>query len=203
MLKVLAIHGSPRVGGNSDLILSAFIEGALAKGASVEKISVYQLKFSPCIECGACDVSGECVLSDDFTPLYEKILASDVIVCATPIFFYTHPSMLQAFFERFQALWCKKYRLKEAHPFGKTPKGVLLAVGATRGKKLFEGLVRSFRYVIDACWGVYAGGLFFRGVDEKGGILRFPEFIEKARTLGEAIATLPEEDWPVDKSLTP
>lgn len=203
MVKVLAVHGSPRLGGNSDLLLSAFIEGATSKGASVEKISLYQLKFSPCIECGGCDETGECVLKDDLTPIYEKILSSDVIVCATPIFFYAHPAMLQAFFERFQALWCRKYRLNAPHPLGKTPKGLLLAVGATKGKKLFEGLVRTFKYVMDACWGVYVGGLFFRGVDEKGAILKFPEYLEKVIDLGVAVSTHPEEEWQVERSATP
>ncbi|MEZ0343933.1 MAG: flavodoxin family protein [Caldimicrobium sp.] len=202
-MKILAIHGSPRDSGNTELLLNAFIEGLREGKVEIEKIKLYQLKFSPCIECGECDHLGECVLQDDMTWLYDKYLDADFLVVATPIFFYSHTSMVQAFFERFQAFWARKYKLNLPHPYGKTPKGILLSLGATKGKKLFESLVRTFKFVMDAGWGTYAGGLFFRGIDKKGEILNYPEILEKAKTLGKEVATLPEDKWSLDKSSTP
>lgn len=202
-MKILAIHGSPRRGGNTEILLDAFIEGAKSAGALVEKVSLYEQKFSPCIECGECDHLGECVLRDDMDGLYGKYLESDLLVVATPVFFYSHTSYVQAFFERFQAFWARKYRLGLPHPLAKTPKGILLSLGATKGKKLFEGLVRSFKFVMDAGWGTYAGGLFFREIDKKGDILKHPDALQKALNLGKSVVLSPEENWELDRSATP
>jgi len=202
-VKIFAIHGSPRDKGNTEILLDAFLEGVAEGGLEFEKIKLYELKFSPCIACGECDHLGECVLKDDMTLLYEKYLTSDLLVVATPIFFYSHPAMVQAFFERFQAFWAKKYKLNHSHPYGKNPKGILLSLGATKGKKLFEALVRTFKYVMDAGWGTYSGGLFFRGIDKRGEILDYPEYLEKAKTLGKEVFSLPEEKWSLVRDLSP
>lgn len=202
-MKILALHGSPRKGGNSEILLNAFIEGVKEASGEVEKISLYDLNFSPCIACGECEHLGECILNDDMTGLYEKILTSDLIVVATPIFFYSHPAKLQAFFERFQALWACKYILKKPHPYQKSPKGILLALGATKGKKLFECLIRTFKFVMDACWGRYVGGLFFRGIDKKGEILAHEDVLTKAKNLGKEVLLKEESAWTLDKSPTP
>ncbi|MFN4131933.1 MAG: flavodoxin family protein [Caldimicrobium sp.] len=202
-MKILAIHGSPRKGGNSEILLDAFIEGAKEAETKIEKIPLYELKFSPCIECGECEHLGECVLKDDMTELYSKILEANLLVVSTPIFFYTHPSMLQAFFERFQALWACRYRLNLSHPNQISPKGILLALGATKGKKLFEATVRTFKFVMDALWGRYVGGLFFRGIEKKGEILEYPEILERAKNLGREIALKDEESWSLDRSSSP
>ncbi len=202
-MKILAIHGSPRIGGNTDHLLSAFIEGVKSSKGSFERINLYELKFSPCIECGECDHLGECILQDDMQALYQSYLSADVLVVATPIFFYSHTSMVQAFFERFQAFWARKYKLGLPHPQGKNPQGILLSLGATKGKKIFEGVVRTFRYVMDAGWGIYAGGLFFRGIDKKGEILEYPEILEKVKELGKEVVLLPQERWSLDRSPTP
>jgi len=202
-VKLLAIHGSPRLKGNTELLLSAFLEGVKEAGGEFELFHLYQLKFMPCIECGECDHLGECVLKDDMQILYEKYLGADLLVVATPIFFYSHTSMVQAFFERFQAFWARKYRLSLPHPLGKNPKGILLSLGATKGKKLFEGLVRTFKFVMDAGWGTYVGGLFLRGIDKKEEILNYPEYLEKARLLGKEVILLPEEKWTLDRNSAP
>jgi len=202
-MKILAIHGSPRLKGNTEHLLSSFLEGAKEGGATTELVHLYKLKFMPCIECGECDRLGECVLKDDMHELYARYLEADLLVVVTPIFFYSHTAMVQAFFERFQAFWARKYRLGLPHPLGKNPKGLLLSLGATKGKKLFEGLIRTFKFVMDAGWGTYAGGLFFRGIDKKGEILEHPEYLEKAKTLGKEVVLYPEESWDLERSPTP
>ncbi len=202
-MHLLAIHGSPRVGGNTDFLLQAFLEGFSQTRHTYERINLYELKFSPCIECGECDYSGECIIEDDMQGLYQKYLASDILVISAPIFFYSHPSMVQAFFERFQVFWARKYLLKERHPFDKSPKGILLSLGATQGKKIFESFVRTFKYVMDAGWGKYIGGLFFRKIDKKGEILSHPEILEKVKNLGIQVGSEPEESWNLNRDSTP
>lgn len=202
-MKILAVHSSPREEGNTAILLDRFIEGVKDAGGVVDRVSLYKLKFSPCIECGECDHLGECVLRDDMEGLYRRYFEADILVVATPIFFYSHTSYLQAFFERFQALWARKYRLGLDHPLGKSPRGIILSLGATKGKKLFEGLVRTFKFVMDAGWGSYAGGLFFRGIDKKGDILEHPDILNRARRLGSQVVNDPEDLWDLDKSSSP
>jgi len=191
---LLAIHGSPRKNGNTEVLLDSFLKGVQKSPITYEKIRLSELKYLPCIECGECEVKGECVLEDDLKEIYPKILKADFLVVATPIFFYSHTSYVQAFFERFQAFWARKYILKLPHPFNKNPKGILFSLGATKGKKLFEGLVRSFKYVLDTIYGIYIGGIFVRGVDKKGEILNHPDYLNLVENLGSKLSSFSEED---------
>lgn len=209
---ILAIHGSPRKNGNSEILLDAFIKGiSQAKGdrnnfseIKIEKIRLPELNFSPCRECGGCEIKEECVLEDDFKNLLTpKIFLTDLLVVSTPIFFYSHTAYVQAFFERFQAFWARKYVWKLPHPFNKKPKGILFSLGATKGAKLFEGLIRSYKYVLDTIYGNYVGGLFFRSIEKKGEILKFPEYLEKAQNLGREIISLPEKTWSLNRDPCP
>jgi multimeric flavodoxin WrbA len=192
-MQLLAIHASPRSQGNSEIFLDAFLSTLNHQKIKTEKIKLTELKFSPCVECGGCEKDGTCILKDDLTEVYPKILKANFLVVATPIFFYSHPSFLQAFFERFQAFWVSKYLLK-APPPSQKPKGILLALGATKGKKVFECLVRSFKYVLDTIDGEYIGGIFLRGIDKKGEILKHLEGLEKVKTLGEKLSILEKKD---------
>lgn len=211
-LYILAIHGSPRKGGNSEILLDTLIKGVSEAletfnpsfEIKIEKIRLPELKFSPCRECGGCEIKEECVVEDDFKNfLTPKIWKADLLVVATPIFFYSHTAYIQAFFERFQAFWARKYVWKLPHPFNKKPKGLLLSLGATKGVKLFEGLIRSYKYVMDAIYGKYVGGLFFRGIEKKGDMLKFPEFLEKAQILGKEIVFSPENNWSLNRDSCP
>jgi hypothetical protein len=88
-VKVLGIYGSPRKGGNTDLMLDRILEGAREAGAEVESIYVRQLKISGCLECGSCDDTGECVIEDDMQTVYPLFQEADVIFLASPNFFYS------------------------------------------------------------------------------------------------------------------
>jgi len=186
---LLAIHGSPRKKGNTEIFLDAFISG-LDSSFFVEKVRLADLRFAPCLGCNKCEITGKCILEDDFSILAEKILRADIIVVSTPVYFYNHTSLVQAFYERFQVFWVRKNILKMPHPFNKTPLGILLAIGATRGNKLFDSLKRSFRYVLDSIYGIYGGGLFLRGIEKKGEILKFPQYLEEARELARYLKSI-------------
>ncbi len=203
-MKILAFQGSPRLGGNTDILLEAFLTGVKEAGASAEKINLYRLQFKPCLECGECDQTGECVIPDDLKDIYPKIDAADVIVVASPIFFYNVTSYTQALVERAQARWVCKYVLKKAPPYGKEKRGVFLSLGATKGKKLFEGVQRVIRYFFDAVYAKYEGGLFYRGIEKKGAIKEHPTALKEAYALGLSIGQgLPPEDWPLVRESSP
>ena len=195
-MKILAFQGSPRFGGNTDLLLSAFLRGAEEAGAEVRRYDLYRMDYKGCLECGGCDRTGECVLEDDLTPVYTDLLDSDVIVLASPIFFYNLTSRTQALVERAQALWVRRYVLKNLSP--RDAHGLLLCLGATRGRKLFEGVQRVVRYFFDAVGVTYRGGLFYRGIEKRGAVREHPTALSEAKALGRAVAGgLPPENWPL------
>jgi multimeric flavodoxin WrbA len=186
-MKVLGILGSPRRGGNSETLLKALLQGAAAGGAEVEEVLLRNLKISPCLEIYHCFKDGTCPIKDDMQELYGKLLAADVVVLATPVFFYGVSAQAKTMIDRTQALWARRYVMKQDFPGGHR-QGVLLAVGATRGRLLFVGVRLTAKYFFDAINVRYAAELLVRGTDEKGAIQEQPETLEQARDLGRRLA---------------
>lgn len=184
---MLGLAGSPRRGGNSEALLDALLAGARAAGAATEKVALPELCFSPCIACGSCEKTGECILQDDMQGLYGKIMACDALVLASPIYFYSVSAFAKAAIDRAQALWSRRYVLKDPRMGGQR-KGVFVAVGATRGEKLFDGAKLTVKYFFDAAGFYPAAELLARGLDEKGAVHGRPELLGKAGELGKALA---------------
>lgn len=185
-MKVLGIMGSPRIKGNTDLLLDEALKGAKSGGAEVEKIVVDKLKIAPCKEYYGCLKDGNCVIRDDMDAVYPKLLQVDVIIVAAPMFFYSVPAQLKALIDRCQATWARKYVLKNLPESDR--KGVFIGVGATRGEKLFEGAVLTVKYFFQAINVSYAGELLVRGVDQKGEIEEHCAALKEAFALGKRLA---------------
>ncbi len=181
---VLGINGSPRHHGNSNFLMSLFMEEMKKKGHDTEVLSAVRLKINPCIGCGHCETKGVCIFDDDFTQVFlPAVIKADVIVLSSPVYFYAFPAALKALIDRIQVLWSRKYRLKLDEFKGRSRKGVLLAVGATQGKDLFDGLKLTARYFFDAADIRYATDLCYRGMDEKGEMEKHPTVHEDIKRL--------------------
>lgn len=99
--KVLILSASPRKGGNSDLLCEQFMLGAKEAGNQVEKIFFRDKKINHCVACGACQSNGgKCVQKDDMAEVLGKMTASDVIVMATPVYFYTMNGQMKTLIDR-------------------------------------------------------------------------------------------------------
>ena len=181
-MKVLGIMGSPRIKGNTDLLLDEALKGAQSQQAEVEKIVVDKLKISPCREYYGCLQDGKCVIRDDMDDIYPKLLSADAIIVASPIFFYALSAQLKALIDRCQALWAKKYVLKNLDV--PLRKGALIAVGATKGDKLFDGPIMTMKYFFKAINAEYTDELLIRGVDKRGEIKEHPTALADAFQLG-------------------
>lgn len=185
-MKVLGIYGSPRPGGNSDLLLDKVLEGAGSAGAEIQRIYVRELKIAGCQECGGCDKTGECVILDEMQPIYPNLREAEILFFSSPIFFYGIPSQAKALMDRAQALWSKRALEKSPEKRKRYDhgRGYLIAVGATKGKNLFDGVQLTAKYFFDALDKSYEGGLFFRAVEGKGSITEHPTALEEAYDLG-------------------
>ena len=186
-VSILGINGSPRIGGNTDILLDKVLEGARAKGAKIEKIILNTLKFSPCQECSELRDDGTCIVEDDMQTLYKKIKEADAVVLASPIFFGSLTAQTKMMIDRFQCVWRAKYILKK-DVFKKKRKGAFISVEASTREDFFDNarsIVKNLFATIDAD---YKEELLCPGVDEKGRILKYPDVLKKAFELGERIS---------------
>jgi multimeric flavodoxin WrbA len=190
MANMLAIYGSPRRKGNTAALLKKAVEGAVEAGAEVEEIVLRDLKMSPCLEIYGCKKNGRCVIQDDFQGVYDKVVACQGLILASPIFFYTVSAHTKTLMDRFQSLWVKKYWI-DTIPFGKrecTKKGLFISVGATKGKRLFEGTLLTVRYFFEVLDMELWRSLLYRGLDFEGDVLKYPAYLEEAYNAGLELA---------------
>jgi len=186
---VLGLMGSPRRNGNTDRLLSAFLEGAEEMDAQVLKLSVAEKNIAPCQGCGFCEREGRCRIDDDdMVEIYQLLRRADIVAVATPIFFYGPSAQLKALIDRCQALWARRYIYKLREPKTSFRKGFALAVGATRGKELFSGLSLTAKYFFDAISASFEGVLGIRQVEAPGDISGHPTALAEAREKGRALA---------------
>lgn len=102
--KVLILSGSPRKNGNSDILCDEFARGAAEAGNAVEKIRVAEKSIGYCRACYACR-NGECAIKDDMAEVLQKMIDADVIVLASPVYFYSVDAQLKALIDRTVARW--------------------------------------------------------------------------------------------------
>lgn len=184
---VLGLAGSPRRGGNSELLLDEALAGAREAGAATEKLVLAELCLSPCTACSACDKTGLCPIADDMQKVYDRLGSCAALVFATPIYFYSVTAWAKAVIDRTQALWAQKYILKSV-PATAAREAAFIGVGATKGKSLFDGPQLTMKYFFDAAGFTCTQSLLLKGLDGKGAVLQFPEYLEQARAVGRSLA---------------
>lgn len=188
-MKVLGIMGSPRRQSNTEILLDRALEGSREMGAEVEKLAVSELKVRPCLEIYACLKDGRCAIKDDMQWVYDKLLEADHIAFASPIFFYGLTSQAKAIVDRCQALWVRRHVLDMDEGDERTRRGVFISVGATRGERLFDGVVLTVKYFFDAVGVRYAGDLLVRGVDGEAHIREHATALDNALRLGRQLVS--------------
>jgi multimeric flavodoxin WrbA len=205
-MKVLGISASPRLKGNSDLLLREALAGAESAGAAVEYIRLCDLSISPCVECNSCYKTGRCRIEDNYQMVYTKMLEADRLIFATPIFFMSVCAQAKILIDRCQCLWANKYVLKKPLITGsaRDRRAMVIAVGGTKSKKMFESVRLTMKYYFDVLDMQYVANLFVNRVDDCGGIKKHPLAMKEANRLGAeliSITTLPPQK-PVDVELT-
>jgi multimeric flavodoxin WrbA len=175
----LGLQGSPRKKGNSDLLLAMFMEELARRGVATHTLPVCQMKIEPCKELTVCERNGTCPIEDDMAAVvYPLLRQADIVVAATPVFFYSVSAQIKALIDRCQLYWARKYILKIRDPGHVLRRGFLLAVGASGGKQLFDGLHLTAKYFFDAIDAEYAGHLTYKKVEARGAIKNHPGVVE-------------------------
>ncbi len=187
-MKVIAFFGSPREGGNSELLLKEAIRGIEESGFNVQIFSLNQMNIMPCQNCGGCEETGTCVYDDDMSQVYDAIRTADRIILASPIFFFSVSAQAKIMIDRCQAFWCEKYLLKKAIPEGPYKrKGLLLLVAGMKEKigaagiECAEKTAKAFFRTVSVPEHKTLG---YTGVDAKGDITKHPTALKEAYEAG-------------------
>lgn len=175
--KVLILSGSPRKDGNSDLLSDAFAKGALQAGHMVEKIRIAEKNIGYCRACYACKAAGKCVIQDDMAEVLQKMIDADVLVLASPVYFYSIDAQLKAVIDRTVARWLE-VKNKEFY---------YIVTMADEASTSADTTLACFRGYADCVGGaIEKGVLIGGGAYEKGEILGKP-VIEQAYEMGKMV----------------
>ena len=180
---VLGLQGSPRKKGNTNYLMSLFMDAAASLGAQTETVDVPRKNIKPCLELVVCEKKGYCPIDDDMQhEIYTLLRRAEVVVISSPVFFYNVTAQLKALIDRSQTLWARKYKLKLADPARNQRLGFMLSAGATGGKNLFEGLKLTSQYFFDAIDAKFAGSLTYRQIEGPQDMQNHPSVRDDVRT---------------------
>lgn len=179
---VLGLQGSPRKKGNTEFLLELFMEEAAKLGAQTHITDVCKKHIEPCKEFTTCEKKGFCPIKDDMDPeIYPLLRKADVVVPASPVFFYNVTAQLKALIDRSQTLWARKYRLNLVDPRRKMRRGFMLSQGATKGKNLFVGIDLTAKYFFDAVGAKDEGSLYYWQIEHRGDMEKHPTVREDVK----------------------
>ncbi|MBS3759180.1 MAG: NAD(P)H-dependent oxidoreductase [Desulfobacterales bacterium] len=169
---VLGLQGSPRKNGNTNYLLNLVLEAAAELGAETKPVQVPRKNIKPCIGCTNCERKGLCAIDDDdmTAEMYPLLRRADLVILATPIYFYNATAQMKMLIDRSQTLWARKYKLGLVDPGRPSRKGMMLSVGATKGKNLFEGMALTAKYFFDAVGASFESRLTYWRIEAPGDI---------------------------------
>ena len=178
--RILVLSGSPRKGGNCDLLAEEFIKEAERAGHRIDRFCAAGSGVSPCMACDRCWTRNglPCVQEDGMQPLYPLLNQADAVVFATPLYFYGMSAQIRTVIDRFYPL-CKD----DKKPAFEGKQSAMILCGAEEDDDAFEGAVGSYERMIDYLNWEDCGILVATGLWEKGAAANAPEWLESARDL--------------------
>ncbi len=179
MKKVLILSGSPRKGGNSDILCDEFLKGAIDAGNEVEKIRVTDKRIHLCTGCYYCrEHGGRCAFNDDMGEILQKIIDCDVLVLSSPVYFYSICAQLKAVIDRTVARWTEIAN-----------KDLYYVATAAESERDTLDVTLSCFHGFAKCIDGYEekGTLYGKGVYEKGEVLHNPDLMRIAYEMGNSI----------------
>ncbi len=188
-MNVIAFNGSPRPGGNTEVLLNEALKPLREAGHDLKVFDLNKMIIKPCQDCGGCLKTGVCIHRDDpMCGIYNAIREADRIVLASPIFFSSVSAQTKAMIDRCQSFWCEKYLLKKEIPAGPHGrKGLLLLVGGMKkegSQKCAEETAKAFFRTVSV---PEHKVLSYLGIDAKGDILKHPTALKEAYEAGKEL----------------
>jgi len=182
MKRVLGIVGSPRKGGNTHILVSEILKGAREAGARTELLPLGKLKIEECDGCHTCWDTEICVINDGMKRIYKKLMDSDCIVLATPMYWFGPTVLMKAFIDRLLYFCCSKNENKI-----KGKEVVLASVFADEDSTTANPLLRMLTMTVEYLGMKLKGKILAPGVGEKGAIKKKKRKLKEAFNLGRSI----------------
>jgi len=187
-MKVLGILGSPRVGGNSDLLLDQALAGAKSAGAKTEKIVLSKKKISGCFDCGKCNEAGVCKIKDDMQAIRKKILEADAIIHSVPLYFWAMTAQMKAYLDRWCTFFDENWEWHRVYaPKMKGKKIGLITVCGDPDPSTSDPIVHSFKNTCEFT-GLHLCGIVKASASKKGEIASNEKAKREAYNLGKKAA---------------
>lgn len=178
MKKILILSSSPRKGGNSQTLCEQFAKGAQEMGHAVELISLRERNIHCCIGCLACLQNGVCVQKDDMAEILEKMLAADVIVLATPVYFYSMSAQMKMLIDRTVPAY-ERMTDKEFY---------FIITQTDPNKEMMERTVETLRGFTDGCLeGTVECGILYGAGLQKIGEAQASAMMQEAYEMGRQV----------------
>ena len=177
MSKIIVLAGSPRKEGNTDRLVAAFVKGA-EKNNEVEVFSVHDYKVNPCIGCNSCfsREGNNCFQNDDMQHIYKKLTEADILVIASPVYFYGISSQLKTVIDRLHTPLRNSFNIKKL---------ALILVGAAELPEMFDAILTQYKLTLNFFKLEDAGKVLVRGAKDKGDVTQAG--LEQAYNLGLSI----------------
>lgn len=188
-MKVLGIMGSPRIEGNSDILLSQALAGAKEAGADVEKIILDRKRIAGCKDCKKCNKIGVCAIKDDMAEIQQKILDAYAIIHSSPVYFWTMTSQMKAYLDRWCVFFDAEWRWqKDYYPKMRSKRIGLITVCGDTNVHTGDPIVYSFKSTVDMTKMQWLGSVM-ASADDKGDIANNETALQQAFELGKKAAT--------------
>ncbi len=184
-MKITAFLGSPRKGGNTDILAQRVIDGAKDAGLQSKSVALRRLKIRPCRGCDRCWKHNNlpCSQKDDMLPLYGLIAASDILLFATPVYWYAPTAIMKGFIDRLVPL-----NRPQGRPLIKGKRAILVVAYEEAGPRAVDPMLRMFELTFEWLGVQYVDHLAVDGIGPKGAILGRPRALEDAYLIGSRLA---------------
>jgi multimeric flavodoxin WrbA len=185
MRKVLAIVGSPRKGGNTDILIQRVAEGAISKGAQVNTLHLGKVNIRECDGCHLCWQGKPCPKRDDMLDICSAIIENDVIIFGTPVYWYGPTALMKALIDRLVYFNCPENRAKIR---GK--QAAIVIPFEEENPETAKPVVEFFEKCLNYLEMSVAGAIIVGGVSDKGDVLKKPACLSEAFELGKKLGEI-------------
>jgi multimeric flavodoxin WrbA len=194
-IRVIGISGSPHRHGNTETLLDRFLEGAVNAGAEVDKVILRSMNYTPCRGCNACHKTGECIVQDDAEIIIERIMSSDCLAIASPIYSMGITAELKGLIDRAQYIWAQKFILKTRfYPDEQIHrhKGVFISTAGLPWENVFDGAFPAITAFFNTLGFEYYDNIIANDMDNYKGIRGHPTALTEAFAKGEKVVRITE-----------
>ena len=185
MSLVVGVLGSPRRGGNSEVLLDQCLKGARDKGATTVKLVLRDLKIAPCQGCNQCLTTGECKVADGMREVHRALLQADAVIVASPIYFSGLTGQTKCMIDRCQSLWARENLVGKKVEHSR--KGAMILVGGDP-KAVFRNAQSELKAFMKGIGITFHSELLVAGVEKSGEVRSHDAEMRRAWEMGQELA---------------